>query len=155
MTNVLQKYQSKLNFYKTAFASEGFARAMPLDSARGFSLDLHYRARHWRMPTTYFTTTPLEIRTVKFLFRRQELYVWTCLMQVFQPQISFCVVLLTWSLLALNCSYVCYTCIHSKPLQVLEQWYTVFHDSFLPLKNKTAIQCFSGSIHCKYCGLLK
>jgi len=37
MTNVLQKYQSKLNFYKTAFASEGFARAMPLDSARGFS----------------------------------------------------------------------------------------------------------------------
>jgi len=39
-------------------------RALPLDPAGALAPDLHigsrYRARHWHMTTTYFTTTPLE-----------------------------------------------------------------------------------------------
>src|SRR6218665_925297 len=52
--------QNKLNLYKNSFC---FRRALPLDPLGALPPNPHiasrYRARHWRMTTTYFTTTPL------------------------------------------------------------------------------------------------
>src|SRR6218665_3250167 len=68
--------KNKTNLYKNSFCFRGFApltptRELPLHPAGGFSPDPHigsrYRARHWRMTTTYFTTTPLLLRhSLKF-----------------------------------------------------------------------------------------
>src|SRR6218665_352294 len=66
--------QNKLNLYKNSFCFRGASppkpppRALPLDLAGGAApkppiIASRYRARHWRMTTTYFTTTPLLVGT--------------------------------------------------------------------------------------------
>ena len=53
MTNVLQKQpKTSLTYTKTAWTPLGALPPNPHIASR-------YRARHWRMTTTYFTTTPL------------------------------------------------------------------------------------------------